>query len=133
MKLFSLFAFTVLFSFSAGAYTTLHCSNAKATVVWDKGDSNKMTLTYRGFVTGQLEIDIDQVVIQSSNEKTITEMNKMSCGAHSLYSRTYVADVVITPSEKSPNVFQSYFPKPEIKATVICELFTNARMNCSEE
>jgi hypothetical protein len=133
MKLFSLFAFAVVFSFSASAYTTLNCSNAKGTVIWNKGESNKITLTYRGFVTGQLELDVDQVIIQSSNEKIISEVNKLSCGAHSMYSKTYVTDVVVTPSEKSPNVFQSYFPKPEIKTTVLCEYFTTTRMNCSEE
>lgn len=133
MKFFSVIAFSLLLSMSASAYTTTQCSNASGTVVWDQGLEDKVTLAYSGFVPGALELQYEQVAIKFSNEKTISEEDNMSCGASSQYARTFTADVVIKAADKSPNIFQSYFPKSEVRATVICEYFSNNRINCSQD
>lgn len=133
MKYVSVAAFSLFLSFTASAYSITNCSNASGSVAWNQGETDKINLAYTGFVPGVLELDLEQVSLETSNDQIISQAGARSCGAPSDHSVTYTMDVIVKPSEKSPNIFQSYFPKPEIKATVICERFSNERLNCSQD
>lgn len=136
MKLLSLAYLMLPISFSAIAATSsyiMNCSNATGTVVWEEGHTeNVIKLTYKGFVTGALELPMDQVNITMSEQKTISETSYRMC-YYGTSTRTFSAKVVITPATEYPDVFQSYFPKNEISTTVLCERHTRSEQACASE
>lgn len=125
MKRLILISLLILSSFSSpdtwANDSLINCSNPKGTVVWEGGQgSNLIRLTYTGFVTGELELPLEQVEITMSDEKNIYESGVDFCH-YSAKSRTFTARVSITPSPDYPQAFQSYFPRNRVDATVLCE------------
>lgn len=121
MKFLALLAFSLIVSGSvqADGYA-VNCSNSDGTVSWEEGNnSNSVKLVYKGFVQGVLELGIEQVNMKLSNQRLIAPPGTIGCGV--LVSQTYTANVEITPADKNPEVFQSYFPNKKITATVICD------------
>lgn len=134
MKLFSLMMLSFISVHSAHAsYYAINCSNADSTISWQAGaNSNTISLVYKGFVTGVLELPIEQVAIKLTAEKSFSETTTQICGKPAT-SRTFAAKVVVTPAQNFPNAFESYFPNQQVEGTVICEEHSSIDTFCLTE
>ena len=129
MKFFSIALF-IAFALPAQAFISLSCSNATGTVIWEEGDnSNKARLRYDGFVTGVLEVERAQLLIERKEEITLREQLLAQCGASSSMI-TFASRVVITAAAEYPDALQSHFPDNQIVADVICEKIVSSQANC---
>jgi hypothetical protein len=122
-----------LFAFVMPAYatyTSLSCSNATGSVMWEEGqNSNMARLSYDGFVSGVLDIEIAKITMEMSNQLNLRERVLTQCGAQSTLM-TFAARVVITPAADYPDALLSYFPENRITADVICEKIVSNRSDC---
>jgi hypothetical protein len=125
---------SMILSLTASAETFTECSNATATVRWVAGSGeNTAYLTYKGFVTGELEVPLELLNLKRSNEATINfKESGINCYKQ-MSVRHYTMNVEISASEKSPNVLGSYFPEKIIKTLVLCEERNSYRSTCAKD
>jgi hypothetical protein len=130
MKLLSAALLIALNMPAHASYESLHCSNATGTVMWEEGVNNNLArLTYDGFVSGVLDVEIQHLNIEKKEEVTLRDQLLSQCGVSSSLT-TYAARVVITPAAEHPEVLQSYFPDNMITADVICEKVVSNQADC---
>lgn len=124
---------SMILSLNAFAESLTECSNASATVRWMAGSGENIAyLTYKGFITGDLEVPLELLNIKRSNERTINlKENRLNC-FRSETVRHYTMNVEISPSEKNPDVLGSYFPEGVIKTMVLCEERNSYRFTCAK-
>lgn len=125
---------SMILSLTAFADTYTKCSNATATVRLVAGSGENMAyLTYKGFITGDLEVPLEMLSIKRSNERTIDLKEfGISC-VKNMTIRHYSMDVEISASAKSPDVLGSYFPEKVIKTMVLCEERNSYRYTCAKD
>ena len=112
------------------SYTSLSCSNATGSVIWEEGNnSNLAHLRYDGFVTGILEVEREKLKIENKDQVTLRQQLLSQCSAHSMLT-TFAVRIEITPTEANPHVLQSYFPDNKIVADVICEKVESTEADC---
>lgn len=125
---------TMILSLSTFAESITDCSNPSATVRWKIGTGESLAyLTYKGFVTGDLEVPLEMLTIKRFDEKTIDLKTRDLKCTRSETVRHYTMRVEITPSEKTPDVLGSYFPEKVIKALVLCEERNSFRYDCAKD
>ena len=130
MKFLSLAVFCAFVMPAHAAFTSLHCSNATGTVIWEEGENTNLArLTYNGFVTGVLDIERHKLTIERKEEVTLRDQLLSQCGAQSTMT-TFAARVVITPAAEYPDALMSYFPDNQIVADVICEKIVSGQADC---
>ncbi len=125
---------SLILSLSAFAESFTECSNPTATVRWRAGSGENVAfLTYRGFVTGDLEIPLELLNIKRSKETTIELKERGTNCFRSETIRHYTMRVEISASEKNPDVLGSYFPEKIIKTMVLCEERNSYRYSCAKD
>lgn len=125
---------SMLLSLSAFAESFTECSNARGTVHLRFGSGENMAyLTYKGFVTGELEIPLELLQISRMEETTIELKERGIRCQRSETIRHYSMKVEISASEKSPDVLGSYFPEKVIKTMVLCEERNSYRYTCAKD
>ncbi len=130
MKLLSLALLIAFMTPAHAAFTSLACSNATSTVVWEEGENSNMAhLTYDGFVAGVLDINRQKLTIELKEVVTLRERLLSQCGAQSSLT-TFAAKVVVTPAPEHPEALLSYFPDNRIETDVICEKIISNRSDC---
>jgi hypothetical protein len=130
MKLLSLAVLFALVFPAHAAFVSESCSNATGTVMWERGqNSNLARLTYDGFVSGVLDIEISKITLDLKEEVTLRERLLSQCGDQSSLT-TFAARVAITPAPEHPEALLSYFPDNRIETDVICEKIISAQSDC---
>lgn len=125
---------SLILSLNAFAASFTECSNPTATVRWRAGSGENMAfLTYKGFVTGDLEVPLELLKIKRSEETTIELKERgVNCFMNETI-RHYTMRVEISASEKSPDVLGSYFTEKIIKTMVLCEERNSYRYTCAKD
>lgn len=125
---------SLILSFSAFAESFTECSNAAGSVHLRFGSGENMAyLTYKGFVTGELEVPLEHLQLNRSDERTLEVKERGLRCTRSETIRHYTMRVEISASAKSPDILGSYFPEKVIKTMVLCEERNSYRYTCAKD
>lgn len=133
MKIFGIMIFSLLLSNAHASWTNTKCSNSDGTVTWQKGyEQNLINLKYANFVEGTLTLEMEKVNVEFQKEITLKERAFRSCAVAGS-ARVYAGKVMITGSEKHPDVLQGQFPENKVQTEVICSTVVTTDLPCSDE
>lgn len=133
MKILAVLIFPFLLSNAHASWTTTKCSNSDGTVTWQKGhDQDLINLKYANFVEGTLTLEMEKVNVQFAKEITLKERSFRSCAVAGS-ARVFAGKVMITGSEKHPDVLQGQFPENKVQTEVICSTMITTDLPCVDE